>query len=188
MKRMCTVMLPALILLVALAGCSQQAGKQGPSIAVIDPQQVFSECDSCLKAGDYLKKIGTDMQDELKAAQADMQADPSDENKQKFQDLVANYQTKVQAEQQRVVNLLNDAFTDVLDTYRAENGFDVVLPKEGVVSFGEKSDITAAVVAALNARNVDLQLPEEGAEPAAETAAEPAAETAAETAKDAKSE
>jgi len=163
MKRVFAAALLVLVSMAVLAGCSQQAGKQGPSIAVIDPQQVFNECDRCLEAGEYLKNIGTDMQTELQAAQDAMRADPTDENKQKFQDTLAKYQGKVQAEQQRVVNLLNEAFVAVLDQYRADHGFEVVLPKDGVVSFDEGVDITAPVVAALNARDVDLKLPETAA-------------------------
>lgn len=179
MKRVFAVVLLALVLVAGMAGCSKSASKQGSSVAVIDPQQVFNECDRCLEAGDYLKNIGTTMQDEIRAAQDAMRADPTDENKKKFQDLMANYQTKVQTEQQRVVTLLNDAFTEVLDEYRQAHGFEVVLPKDGVVSFDKAADITAPVVAALNAKKVDLKLPETAkADDKAEGEAKPADDAA----------
>ena len=75
------------------------------------------------------------------------------------------------AEQQRVVGLFNEQFTEILEQYRADKGIQVILPKEAVAAVAPSVDITDEIVAALDEADIDFtavaegqgqDLPEEG--------------------------
>ena len=170
----------ALAAMLLLSACQQQKG--GAKIAVIDPTEVFQTCSVCKKGGEYLKARSEAMRTELTTMQQALQGDTSEDAPQKFQERYAALQEELMGEQNRIATLLNEAFVSVVEDYRTKNGVSVVLSKEDVLSMDESVNITQAVIEAMNAKNVDLELPEVEAPKAApaEDEAAPAEEKKAE--------
>lgn len=148
----------ALAAMLLLTACQQQ--KATGKIAVIDPSEVFQTCGVCKEGGEYLKARSEAMRTELTAMQAALQSDTSEDAPKKFQERYAALQEELMGEQTRIANLLNDAFSNVVEEYRVENGVAVVLSKEDVLSMDESVNITQAVIKAMDAKGVDLELPE----------------------------
>ena len=105
------------------------------------------------------------MQDKLNAIQARLEKDPKDEAAQKeLQGVYMTAQQRMQAEQQNVVNLLYDTIQRVLNTYREQQGYDVIISAEVAAAFNPKADVTTAVIAEVNKQKIDFKpLPEPAA-------------------------
>ena len=125
------------------------------------------------------------MQDKLNAIQARLEKDPKDEAAQKeLQSVYMTAQQRMQAEQQNVVNLLYDTIQRVLNTYREQQGYDVIISAE-VAAFNPKADVTTAVIAEVNKQKIDFKpLPEPAAPEAAQAPAQQDKDQAAEKAQD----
>lgn len=179
MKNGIVTLAAALVLAASLAGC-QQKGAVG--VAVLDPNKVFTTCEACVQGGDYLRTMGQGLQQELTEMQGTLQGEngePAAEAVAKFQARYQEIQQKMVGEQTRIATKLDEAFQKVMEEYRAKNGVAVILNKENVLSFDGATDATDAIIAALNAAAVDLELPAAAPEAAAPETAAPAAPEAA---------
>ncbi len=150
MKKFC-----ALLLMVATA-CMLAACNNSSKIVVVDGAKVFRESKPGQEAMAYLRNKSTELQGAAKAAQEKVQAKQTQENAAAFQEAVTKYQTTMGAEQQRVVGLLQDQFTKILDKYRKDNKVDVILAKDVVLSYDDAADITNKVVEEMNKVSIDL--------------------------------
>lgn len=166
MKKIVTLA-AAVALVASLAACQQ---KTTGKVAVLDPTEVFTSCAPCQEGGEYLRGLSQNLQQELTSLQASMQDDTSEEAPAKFQERYQQIQKRMTDEQTRIAGKLDDAFQQVMTDYRAKAGVSVILNKENVLAYDAEQDVTAEVIAAMNAANIDLELPEAAA-PAAEEAA-----------------
>lgn len=180
MKKFC-----ALLLLVAVASLLT-ACNNSTKIVVVDGAKVFRESKPGQEAMAYLRNKSTELQANAKAAQEKVQAKQTQENAAAFQEAVTKYQTTMGAEQQRVVGLLQDQFTKILDKYRKDNKVDVILAKDVVLSYDEAGDITNKVIEEMNKTTIDLNAQPEPSKDAAAEAAPEAAKDANATKKDEK--
>lgn len=180
MKKFC-----ALLLLVAVASLLA-ACNNSTKIVVVDGAKVFRESKPGQEAMAYLRNKSTELQANAKAAQEKVQAKQTQENAAAFQEAVTKYQTTMGAEQQRVVGLLQDQFTKILDKYRKDNKVDVILAKDVVLSYDEAGDITNKVIEEMNKTTIDLNAQPEPAKDVAAEAAPGAAKDANATKKDEK--
>lgn len=160
----------ALCAALLVSACQQQGGSK---IAVIDPSEVFKTCAVCKQGGEYLKARSEAMRAELTQMQADLQGNTDEDAPKKFQERYTAMQSEIMGEQNRIASLLNEAFTSVVEDYRAKNGVAVVLSKEDVLSMDGSVDATAAIIKAMDAKKVDLALPEIEAPKAEAPEAEP---------------
>lgn len=177
-------MLCIAVLALLAMGCEGPAAGTGtPKVALIDQNKVFMQSSAGAKGMQMLQDLSKKLQDELKAMQGEGQpGDPSspgagakdEKEQQAFQEKLAGFQATMGEEQQRIVNLLTENFNQVLEEYRAKHGIAVVLPLEVAVAFEKSADITEAIVAAMNARNISIDpvLPATPAVPAAPAAPE----------------
>ncbi len=150
----------AIAAFLVLSACNQPSG-DGVKIVVIDPGKVFRECTVGMEASNYFRDINEKFQAEAQSLQEEMQKNKNDENTQKFQKTMAEYQAKMGAEQNRIAMLLDEKFKKVLDEYRVKNNVDVILNRSDVLSFDAQADVTDAVVKALNEERIELFPPKE---------------------------
>ncbi|BCS88716.1 OmpH family outer membrane protein [Pseudodesulfovibrio sediminis] len=177
MKRIIPLLTALALCLVLIAGCNQQ--EPGVKIGIVDEAAAFKDNQVAKKAMDYLKEVGTPLQTKAEAAYKAMQANQTEETVAAYKAAMGELQNTMNQEQQRVVALVEAKFNDVLNTYRSEKGLTVILSKQSVISMSDAVDITADIVAAMDA--VDLEItPAAPAEEAVETPAEAPAETPAE--------
>ncbi|MGE9984684.1 OmpH family outer membrane protein [Desulfovibrio sp. SGI.169] len=158
------------VLSFMLLACQQTETRETqPKLAVVDMARVMRDSEPGKAGVKFLESLQNGMQDKLNAIQARLEKDPKDEAAQKeLQSVYMTSQQRMQAEQQNVVNLLYDAIQRVINTYREQQGYDVILSAEVAVAFNPGADVTAAVIAEVNKQKIDFRpLPEPAAPEAA---------------------
>lgn len=160
----------AVAALLLLGGCLQQ---DGPKIGVVDYNAVYQRSDAVTEAKAYMQKKAEDLRAQVSDIQKKVEADNSEENQKAFQQAVAAFQSEMGKENQRLEELLTTAVTDVVEKFRKDNGYAVLLRKDSVASYDEAADVTEQVVAELNKQKIDIAPMMESA-PAEQPAAEPA--------------
>ncbi|MDR2695139.1 MAG: OmpH family outer membrane protein [Deltaproteobacteria bacterium] len=162
-------LLPGLLLVSLLAGgCISPADSAAPSVAVVDSARVFKESEPGKAGIKHLESLHESMQAELNALQQALQAKPNDEAlQQKLQEKYMVYQQRISAEQQQVINTLNEAIQKALDACRAQLKVAIIVGTDVVLSYGPAADITAAVIGEVNKTRVEFKPIEPEAEAAA---------------------
>lgn len=156
MKRMTLLLSTALLGLMVLAGCNQQAGI---TIGVVDEAAAFQKNQAAAKAMTYLQELGAPLQKKAEEAYKAMQEDQSEENVAAYKAAMGELQNVMNGEQQRIVGLIDAKFNEVLDNYRAEKGLTLILSKESVIASADTVDITDDIVAAMDKLELDLTPP-----------------------------
>jgi outer membrane protein len=162
----------AVVAMIAMLAACQQTSQSGQKIAFVSANKVFQECQAGKAGVAYLKSFGEKFQSEFKEMQAEMAQNKTEENTAKFQKAITEYRTKMSAEQNRIIGLINDAFSKAVDTYRADNGIDAVLSVESAVSYDSKVDISSDIVSAMDKMDIKLIPEETNSTKAPEAAAE----------------
>ncbi|MEF2229764.1 MAG: OmpH family outer membrane protein [Pseudodesulfovibrio sp.] len=179
MKRTFALLGGALLALTLLVGCNQPSA--GVTIGVVDEAAAFKDNQAAAKAMKYLQDLGAPLQKKAEEAYKAMQQEQTEENVAAYKKAMGELQMVMNGEQQRVVALIDAKFNEVLEKYRADKGLTVIMSKQSVVAASSAVDVTADIVAAMNAVELDLTPPPapaapEAAAPAAPEAAAPAAE------------
>ena len=150
--------LPTMLLGCLLFACQQADTTAQPKFAVVDLARVMRDSDPGKEGVKFLESMQSDMQNKLNDIQKKLEANPKDEAAQKeMQAVYMSSQQRMQAEQQNVVNVLYDTIQRVLNAYRAEKGYAVILGTEAAVSFDSKIDVTNDVLAAVNKQKVEFK-------------------------------
>lgn len=158
------------VLSFMLLACQQTETKDAqPKLAVVDMARIMRDSEPGKAGVKFLESLQSGMQEKLNAIQARLEKDPKDEAAQKeLQGVYMASQQRMQAEQQNVVNLLYDTIQRVLNAYREQQGYDIILSAEVAAAFNPKADVTAAVIAEVNKQKIDFKpLPESAAPEAA---------------------
>jgi outer membrane protein len=169
MKKLTLSVVLLLSAVLMLGGCNG-AEKAAPKVAVVDAGKVFQESAPGKAGVAYLEKISAAAQEEFRTLQAEAEKDKSQESMLKMQRALGEIQQRMNAEQQMVIGKLNDAFKKTLDTYRDEKKLEVILPAEQVISFGQASDITKDIIAAMDKVTVTYESEKAPVEAAPEAA------------------
>lgn len=159
MKRTMTLLGAAMLALLLLTGCNQEPQKPAVTIGVVDEAAAFQSNQAAAKAMQYLQDLGAPMQKKAEDAYKKMQEEQNEENVAAYKAAMAELQQVMNGEQQRIVALIDGKFREVLDNYRKEKGLLMILSKESVVSSDDTVDITADIVAAMDALELDLTPP-----------------------------
>ena len=128
------------------------------------------------KAGvKHLEALQADMQEQLNAIQGRLEKNGSDADAQKeLQTVYMMSQQRMQVEQQNVVNVLYDTMQRIVNAYRTEKGYALIISSEAAASFDPKTDVTADIIAAMNKQKVEFK----PVAPEGDAAAAPAAPAA----------
>ena len=150
---------PALPLVVLLlGGCTSPADSPAPAVAVVDSARVFKESLPGKAGIKHLESLHESMQAELNTLQQELQDKPNDETlQQKLQEKYMVYQQRISAEQQQVINTLNEAIQKALDACRAQQKLALIVGTDVVLSFGPTADITSAVITEVNKAKVEFK-------------------------------
>ncbi len=129
------------------------------TVAVVNPAEVFETCDVCVQGGEYLKNKAESLSQELATMQQTIQGSKNQaEDVKKFEARYQLLQQEINAEQNRIGQLLTEEFKKVLDEYRTKNNLQAILLKDAAISFDNSLDVTQAVVQLMNEKKIDLQL------------------------------
>lgn len=177
MRKSLVSMLAVLALSFVLTGCNQP--KTG-TVAVVNTARIYQESEAGKAGVKHLETLHNEMQAQLNKMQEELQKNPGEDTSRKFQQMYADLQQRMGAEQQQVITVLNENLQRVLDSYREQKGLDLIVANEGVLSVNARADVTTDIVAELNKVQVSFK-PIQPEAPKAEVAKEeaPKAEPAA---------
>ncbi|EPR44786.1 outer membrane chaperone Skp (OmpH) [Desulfovibrio sp. X2] len=151
MKTLLTVAL--CLALLGLAAC-KDSGK--PRVAVVDAEKVLTECQAGKKGMDILRAKSNELTDKLKKMQSDMGDDKAKDKLDVFQQALGQARMEINREQSRIMGILQSSFEKAVEDYRAKNGLDVILVKDQALAVSPEADATKAIVAAMDAMNIDV--------------------------------
>lgn len=174
------------VLSFMLLACQQTETKDAqPKLAVVDMARIMRDSEPGKAGVKFLEGLQPGCRTNLMPFRPPGK-DPKDEAAQKeLQGVYMTAQQRMQAEQQNVVNLLYDTIQRVLNTYREQQGYDVIISAEVAAAFNPKADVTTAVIAEVNKQKIDFKpLPEPAAPEAAQAPAQQDKDQAAEQAQD----
>ena len=148
----------ALIIAMAafIAGCQQQAASGG-KVGFVDTNKVFKECKAGTEGMDYLKKSSEEFQAKFAEMQKTLAGNQTEENTRKFQEALGEYQNKMGAEQNRIVEALQGGFTKAVDDYRQANGYSVILSTESAISYDKSADISDKIIESMNKMDIKIK-------------------------------
>ncbi len=176
MKRILPLLCIALLTL-ALSACNQEPSVK---IGVVDEAAAFKDNKVTTDAMAYLQTMGKPMQEKAEAAYKAMQANQNEETVAAYKLAMGELQTTMNAEQQRIVAMVDAKFSEVLNQYRKDKKLILILSKQSVISSDDTVDVTKDIIAIMNTISMDFTKPEAPAKPeAAAPEAAPAEEKAA---------
>lgn len=151
-------LLPLLALLaLALPGCQQESSAPRNSTAVVDMMRVMRDSVPGKAGVKYLESIQSEMQKKLDEIQARLEKDPKNEGAmQDLQKVYAASQQRMQAEQQNVVNMLNDTIQRVLNAYREKHNLEVIIASDAAMAYSPKIDVTEAIIGEVDRQKVEF--------------------------------
>ncbi|MDO5483775.1 MAG: OmpH family outer membrane protein [Desulfovibrionaceae bacterium] len=181
----------ALICCFLLPACQQTDSKDArPALAVVDMGRVMRDSEPGREGVKFLEGIQAEMQQKLDEVQGKLEKDPKNkEAQQELQQLYMASQQRIQMEQQNVANKLYDMMQRVLNAYREQQGYTVILAADVAASYSASVDVTNAVIAEVNKQKMTFApMPEAGTPAPADAPAEeqPAAEEKAPAKEEAK--
>ena len=163
----------ALLLSFMLFACQQADNNAQPKVAVVDMARVMRDSELGKAGVKFLESLQGDMQTKLNDIQQRLEANPKDAEAQKeLQAVYMSAQQRMQVEQQNVVNLLYDTIQRVINTYRTEKGYAIIISTEAAAAYDSKSDVTNEVLDLVNKQKLEFK-------PVSPAAAAPAAPEAA---------
>ena len=170
--------LPLVLACIFLVTACEQ---QGNSIAVADLQRVMRDCDAGKKGVDKLNAMAREAEEKLKPLQEKLDKKPDDADLQaQFQQMLMPMQQRMQSEQQNMMNQLVDATLRVVNKYREQKGYALILPADVAFSNDPKLDITNELIAEVNKENIEFTPLPDPKQPEAKQSGEAAPEAAGE--------
>ncbi len=157
------------IFLMALAICVLTACNQSgttSSIGIVDTSRVFRESEPAKNGVKFLESIQTEMQTALTDIQEKIQKDPKNTDlQQEIQAMYTEFQQRIGAEEQHVVNLLQEALQRTVENHRASNKLSLVVGTEVALAYDKTVDITADIIAEMNKLDMEFKsiIPEQPA-------------------------
>lgn len=156
----------AVLALFALSGCdskSAQTGsvqaevRVGAGAGVINAERIFEESEAGKAGVAYLNSISEEMQKELGKLQ---KAAQDNENKEEAEAALQKgflaLQQRFNAEQQQVMNKLNEHFLQATETCRKNKNLAIIIDASTAVSYDEKADLTGEVITIMNGQAISF--------------------------------
>ncbi|NDV28507.1 OmpH family outer membrane protein [Desulfovibrio sp. JC010] len=149
-----------LVLIIAMAavvaGCQQQS-TSGAKVGFVDTNKVFKDCKAGAEGMEYLKTSSEEFQTKFAELQKSLAGNQTEENTRKVQEAIGEYQNKMGAEQNRIVEALQNGFTKAVDEYRKANGYSAILGTETAISYDESADISDKIIEAMNKMDIKIK-------------------------------
>ncbi len=193
MSRLCNLFL-VVALMVFTTGCisteksAEKVTSTPPAVGVVDTARIFRESTPGKNGVNFLEQVQLEMQEELNKLQEAIQKDPENkELQQSVQAIYMQYQQRIGAEEQNVVNILNDLMLRTIADYRVNKKFLVIVSKEATLAYDNSVDVSSDIIAELNKHDIKFKsvVPEEpAAAPKAEEKAAPEADAPKEDVKE----
>lgn len=151
-----------LFVLSFLPACNGDTKGSDVKIAVADVSRLMRDSVPGKAGIKFLEGRQAKFQKELDNIQDRLDKDPTDEVAMKdLQRVYSASQQQIQAEGQNVAAMLFDTLQRILDKFREENGYTLILGQDTVASFAKSVDVTDAIMKELDKEVLDFKpLPE----------------------------
>ncbi len=155
--------LPLMLMLTFLLSACENTEKVsatdgGNTIKVVDTARISRESKPGKDGMEFIGKLQAEIQEEVTALQAKLQADPENaEIQQEIQMYYGLVQQRMQAEVQNATSIMNDLVLRILDEYRTKNNLSVILNSENALSYDKSLDITTEIIEILNKQSVEYK-------------------------------
>ena len=148
----------ALMLSLMLIACQQGEGSSQAKLAVVDMTRVMRDSEAGKAGVKHLEGLQADMQAQLNDIQKRLEENAEDVEAQKeLQTVYMASQQRMQVEQQNVVNVLYDTMQRIINAYRADKGYALIISSEAAASFDSKADVTSDIIAAMDKQKIDFK-------------------------------
>ena len=148
----------ALMLSLMLIACQQGEGSSQAKLAVVDMTRVMRDSEAGKAGVKHLEGLQADMQAQLNDIQKRLEQNAEDVEAQKeLQTVYMASQQRMQVEQQNVVNVLYDTMQRIINAYRADKGYALIISSEAAASFDSKADVTSDIIAAMDKQKIDFK-------------------------------
>ena len=148
----------ALLLSLMLIACQQGEGSSQAKLAVVDMTRVMRDSEAGKAGVKHLEGLQADMQAQLNDIQKRLEENAEDVEAQKeLQTVYMASQQRMQVEQQNVVNVLYDTMQRIINAYRADKGYALIISSEAAASFDSKADVTSDIIAAMDKQKIDFK-------------------------------
>ena len=157
-------------------GCENSASAPSQKIGLVNINRILVDSEPGRQAAKYMENLQDKLREEASELQkkaqklaekenSDKDKDINEEEEEKLQrEIQMGYvrlQTKLQAEQQNVNSILNDVVHRVVEKYRRDNGYALIIFSDVVLSFDEQTDVTSNITQVMNQEKVEFKpLPE----------------------------
>lgn len=148
----------ALLLSLMLIACQQGESSSQAKLAVVDMTRVMRDSEAGKAGVKHLEGLQADMQAQLNDIQKRLEENAEDVEAQKeLQTVYMASQQRMQVEQQNVVNVLYDTMQRIINAYRADKGYALIISSEAAASFDSKADVTSDIIAAMDKQKIDFK-------------------------------
>lgn len=148
----------ALMLSLMLIACQQGESSSQAKLAVVDMTRVMRDSEAGKAGVKHLEGLQADMQAQLNDIQKRLEQNAEDVEAQKeLQTVYMASQQRMQVEQQNVVNVLYDTMQRIINAYRADKGYALIISSEAAASFDSKADVTSDIIAAMDKQKIDFK-------------------------------
>lgn len=146
-----------LALCLALAGCNNESASR-PAIAVVDLGRLMRDSEPGKEGMKFIEAQQKEMQAQLDVIQDKLEKNPQDEaSMQELQQLYNSSQQRIQAEGQNAASQIMDVVLRTLDSYRAKNGYEIIIYGDSLASYDNKLDVTEAVLKEINTQKITFK-------------------------------
>ena len=125
------------------------------ALAVVDEERIYEESTLGMTANKLLQETSSALQKELQQFQEAKKDNATDADADAFRQAVQTYQEIMRNAQMQLFEQLRARVTEALSNYRQQQGLEIILSKENVLSYGAQADITEAVLIMVNAMPTD---------------------------------
>ena len=134
------------------------AQENGPQYGIVDLTRLMRDSDPGKAGIKFIEDEQSKMQKQLDTIQKNLEKNPTDQAlMQQLQTTYSALQQKIQTDGQQVATQIYDTIIKVLDKYRADKGYKMIIGNEAVPSFDTALDITDAVMAEINKEKVEFK-------------------------------
>lgn len=150
-----------MVLCCLMAACNDSQGvntaSSAPKIGVVDLNRLMRDSAPGKEGLKFIESRQSGLQAELDAIQDKLEKNPADEQAMRdLQRVYAASQQQIQTEGQDVVGALFDAIQGALNTFRAKNGYAMLIRMEALDSFDPALDVTNAVMEDVDKIKIDF--------------------------------
>ena len=146
----CCLLLIVLLTLPTLPGCLSQ----DPQIVCVDVQKVLTDSKAAKEANNHLAQVQDILQRGLAAYQEELKKSPEDKRQQELRQGLALLQRQLVIEQNAAREVVRKHMQAQIDTWAAAKPKVAVIAKQGLLSAPKENDITADIIARMDAGNV----------------------------------